>query len=51
MKRVQAGVLDVAYREVGPPDGKPAVLLHGSPTTSTPTTRWPSGLAATACAA
>ncbi|MCJ2096381.1 alpha/beta hydrolase [Methylobacterium sp. J-072] len=31
MKRVQAGVLDVAYREVGPPDGKPAVLLHGFP--------------------
>jgi pimeloyl-ACP methyl ester carboxylesterase len=31
MKRVQAGMLDVAYREVGPPDGKPAVLLHGFP--------------------
>lgn len=31
MKRVQAGVLDVAYLEVGPADGKPAVLLHGFP--------------------
>ena len=31
MKRVLAGVLDVAYREVGPPDGTPAVLLHGFP--------------------
>ncbi|TXN04714.1 alpha/beta hydrolase [Methylobacterium sp. WL64] len=31
MKRVQAGLLDVAYLEVGPADGKPAVLLHGFP--------------------
>ncbi len=31
MKRVRAGVLDVAYREVGPPEGPPAVLLHGFP--------------------
>ncbi|RUP11768.1 MAG: alpha/beta fold hydrolase, partial [Methylobacterium sp.] len=31
MERVRAGVLDIAYREFGPPDGPPAVLLHGFP--------------------
>lgn len=31
MKRVAAGVLDVAYFEVGPPDGAPVILLHGFP--------------------
>ena len=31
MKRVKAGVLDVAYLESGPADGSPVVLLHGFP--------------------
>lgn len=31
MKRIHAGALDVAYREVGPADGAPVVLLHGFP--------------------
>ena len=29
--RIRAGVLDVAYRESGPPDGPPVILLHGFP--------------------
>lgn len=28
---IRAGVLDVAYREIGPADGPPAILLHGFP--------------------
>ena len=31
MKRVKAGVLDVAYAEDGPVDGQPVLLLHGWP--------------------
>ena len=31
MKRIVAGVLDVAYLEFGPPDGDPVILLHGFP--------------------
>lgn len=31
MKRVSAGVLDVAYLESGPADGAPVILLHGFP--------------------
>ncbi len=31
MKRVTAGVLEVAYHETGPVDGTPVVLLHGFP--------------------
>ncbi|RYF28916.1 MAG: alpha/beta hydrolase [Comamonadaceae bacterium] len=31
MRRVSAGVLDVAYYEAGPADGVPTVLLHGFP--------------------
>jgi len=31
MKTVTAGVLDIAYRETGPTDGLPTVLLHGFP--------------------
>ena len=31
LKRVKAGVLDVAYEQSGPADGSPVVLLHGFP--------------------
>jgi len=31
MKHMRAGVLNVAYEELGPPDGPPVILLHGFP--------------------
>lgn len=31
LRHVDAGVLDIAYHEAGPPDGPVAVLLHGFP--------------------
>lgn len=31
MKTIKAGVLDIAYREEGPPHGQPVILLHGFP--------------------
>lgn len=31
LKHIKAGVLDVAYAEAGPADGKPVLLLHGWP--------------------
>ena len=31
LRRVTAGVLEVAYRESGAPDGTPVILLHGFP--------------------
>lgn len=31
MKTVKAGVLEIAYQELGPVDGPPIVLLHGFP--------------------
>ncbi|MCB9958436.1 MAG: alpha/beta hydrolase [Rhodospirillaceae bacterium] len=31
MKTVRAGVLDIAYRDTGPADGVPVILLHGFP--------------------
>jgi hypothetical protein len=31
LKRIKAGVLDVAYAEAGPVTGKPVLLLHGWP--------------------
>lgn len=31
IRHIEAGVLDVAYEDHGPPDGTPAVLLHGFP--------------------
>jgi hypothetical protein len=31
LKQVRAGVLDIAYFELGPEDGIPTILLHGFP--------------------
>lgn len=31
VRRIKAGLLDVAYVDVGPPDGEPVLLLHGWP--------------------
>src|SRR3954454_20395014 len=31
VRQIDAGVLDVGYVEVGPPNGRPVVLLHGWP--------------------
>ena len=31
LKQIDAGVLNVAYAEVGPADGRPVILLHGWP--------------------
>ncbi|HEY0779794.1 MAG TPA: alpha/beta hydrolase [Gemmatirosa sp.] len=31
VRQIRAGVLDVGYYEVGPPDGQPVLLLHGFP--------------------
>ena len=31
IKQINAGVLNVGYAEVGPPDGSPVILLHGWP--------------------
>jgi pimeloyl-ACP methyl ester carboxylesterase len=31
LKQINAGVLNVGYAEIGPADGRPAILLHGWP--------------------
>ena len=31
LRHIQAGLLDIAYAEFGPPDGQVAILLHGWP--------------------
>ena len=31
LRRVEAGVLDCAFMEAGPPDGQPVILAHGFP--------------------
>jgi pimeloyl-ACP methyl ester carboxylesterase len=31
LKRIDAGLLNIAYADVGPADGRPALLLHGWP--------------------
>ena len=50
LRHVEAGVLKIAYFEAGPADGPVVLLLHGFPTTFTPTSIWrrcwPKGVAA-----
>ena len=31
LRRIEAGVLEVAYHESGPADGPPVLLMHGFP--------------------
>ena len=31
LKRIEAGVLEIAYHDLGPADGAPVILLHGFP--------------------
>jgi hypothetical protein len=39
VKQINAGVLNVGYVEAGPANGRPVILMHGFPTTSTATSR------------
>jgi len=31
LRRIEAGVLEIAYHESGPADGPPVLLMHGFP--------------------
>ncbi len=37
MKQIRAGVLEIAYEDIGPTDGASVILLHGFPMTYAPT--------------
>ena len=40
LKKIRAGVLEIAYVESGPVEGPPVFLMHGFPSIFMPTAKW-----------